>query len=385
MDMEKPEGRITELQQRMSDDAIDMVLIDDAESIYYFAGYWDYLGMEFGRPTLLVIPRWGDPILITPGLEAEMAGAMSWITDIREWTDGEGEEWRAQIDQITAGRAKLTIGMEVLKTHPVVSGYINRTLGESAVTDIAAILSEMRMVKTPAEIQTMRRAGQVAIAMCDAAVAAVDIGVPEYELALAGLAAGTRKAAELLGDTPRDAFFSPLIHDLQILQSGKDLSMVHRRPTRRKLQKGDPIYMCFCPFNLFKQVKLGFDREYFVGTISDAHAEIYATALRAQAAALSQVRPGVLAEEVHFASLEVYRSAGFGICYRTGRGIGVSHLEHPEFIAGDKTPLKAGMTFAVDGGITIPGEFGARVGDSILVTDDGFDYLTPYPKELRIL
>lgn len=84
MDMEKPEGRITELQQRMSDDAIDMVLIDDAESIYYFAGYWDYLGMEFGRPTLLVIPRWGDPILITPGLEAEMAGAMSWITDIRE-------------------------------------------------------------------------------------------------------------------------------------------------------------------------------------------------------------------------------------------------------------------------------------------------------------
>jgi len=97
------------------------------------------------------------------------------------------------------------------------------------------------------------------------------------------------------------------------------------------------------------------------------------------------IRPGVLAEDVHFASLEVYHGAGFGICYRTGRGVGYSFLEQPEFKDGDKTPLQAGMTFAVDGGITIPGKFGARVGDSIVVTDDGFEYLTPYPKQLQVL
>jgi Xaa-Pro aminopeptidase len=84
-------------------------------------------------------------------------------------------------------------------------------------------------------------------------------------------------------------------------------------------------------------------------------------------------------------ALGVYQKAGFGICYRTGRAIGHSFLEKPEFKDGDKTPLQAGMTFAVDGGITIPGEFGARVGDSIVVTENGFEYLTPYPKELRIL
>jgi Xaa-Pro aminopeptidase len=106
---------------------------------------------------------------------------------------------------------------------------------------------------------------------------------------------------------------------------------------------------------------------------------------RAQAAALEMIRPGVPAEEVHAAAVEVYQKAGFGICYRSGRGIGYSYLEKPEFKEGDKTPLKAGMTFAVDGAITIPGEFGARVGDSIVVTENGFDYLTPYPKELRIL
>ena len=45
-------GKITQLQEQMKDSGIDMVLLDDAESIYYFAGYWDYLGMEFGRPTI---------------------------------------------------------------------------------------------------------------------------------------------------------------------------------------------------------------------------------------------------------------------------------------------------------------------------------------------
>jgi Xaa-Pro aminopeptidase len=176
-----------------------------------------------------------------------------------------------------------------------------------------------------------------------------------------------------------------MIHNLQILQTGPDLAMVHRRPTIRRIVNGDPVYMCFCPFTLFKQIKLGFDREYFVAKVSDEHARIYEITLKAQAAALEMIRPGVRAEEVHFASLEVYQSEGFGICYRTGRGVGHSYLERPEFKEGDRTILQAGMTFAVDGGITIEGEFGARVGDSIVVTDDGFEYLTPYPKELRIL
>jgi Xaa-Pro dipeptidase len=92
------------------------------------------------------------------------------------------------------------------------------------------------------------------------------------------------------------------------------------------------------------------------------------------------IRPGVNAENVHFASLEVYQTEGYGICYRTGRDVGYSYLESPEFKNGDRTILQAGMTFAVDGGITIEGEFGARVGDSIVVTEEGSEYLTPYPK-----
>ena len=243
----------------------------------------------------------------------------------------------------------------------------------------------MRMVKTSEEIETMRQAGQVAIAMCEGGIKAIGEGVPEYEIALAVISGGTRKAAEFLGDEGTDGLFSPTIHNLQILQSGPYLSMVHRRSTVRRIQKEDPVYMCFCGIANFRNFKLGFDRQYFVETVKDEHARIYETALRAQAAALEMIRPGIMAEEVHGASSEIYSDAGFGISYRTGRGIGYSFLEKPELKKGDKTLLQVGMTLAVDGGITIPGTFGARVGDSIVVTENGFEYLTPYPKELRIL
>ena len=377
--------RVIEFQTRIADEDIDLAIIHDPDNIYFLSGFWGYLGMDFGRPTILVIPRTGTPTLITPGLEAEMAANMTWVEDIREWTDGLDGEWQTLLDNLLDSSKIINAGVEPFRTHPVVFNYIRQKFSDSYLKDISKILAEMRMIKTPEEIEVMRQAGQVAVAMCEAAVRTIAEGVPEYEISLAAIAGGTRKAAEFLGNRKSERLYSPMIHNLQILQSGPELAMVHRRPTIRRMIKGDPVYMCFCPFTLFKQIKLGFDREYFVGSVSDEHARIYEIALKAQAAALETIRPGISAEDVHFASLEVYQTNGFGICYRTGRGVGYSYLECPEFKDGDKTVLQAGMTFAADGGITIEGEFGARVGDSIVVTEDGFDYLTSYPKVLRIL
>ena len=382
---DNPENRVLEFQRRLADEKIEMALIHDPDNIFYLTGFWGYLGMEFGRPTILIIPQSSSPALVTPGMEAEMATAMTWIGDIRQWTDGLDGEWQSQLDTFLGGLKNTIVGIEPLKTHPMVSDYIKTKFHDSSLTDISGILSDMRMVKSPAEIDTMRQAGQVAVAMCEAAVHTIAEDIQEYEISLAAITAGTRKAAELIGGEKPDSLLSPMIHNLQIFQSGPELSMVHRRPTLRRIQKGDPVYMCFCPFTLFRQVKLGFDREYFVGQVSDEHARIYEIALKAQAAALEAIRPGGSAEDVHFAALEVYQSEGFGICYRTGRGVGYSYLERPEFKDGDKTILRPSMTFAVDGGITIEGEFGARVGDSIVVTDNGFEYLTPYPNKLQVL
>ena len=382
---EKLQERMIDFQNRLGDEKIDLALIEDADNIYYLSGYWGYLAMDFGRPTILIVPQSGSPTIITPGLEAEMARAMAWIEDIREWTDGVGGEWAAHLQDLLGGFKNKRIGILRHKTHPMILECLQSEFPGVPSVDISDTLADMRMVKSPEEIAVMRQAGQVAIAMCEGGVNAIAEGVPEYEIALAVIAGGTRKAAEFLSETDGDSLFSPTIYNLQILQSGHDLSMVHRRSTVRRIQPGDPVYMCFCGVANFKQFKLGFDREVFVGKVSDEHARLYGIALKAQAAALEMVRPGVPAEEVHAAALEVYQKAGFGICYRSGRGIGYSFLEKPEFKEGDKTPLQPGMTFAVDGAITIPGEFGARVGDSIVVTQTGFEYLTPYPKDLRIV
>ncbi|NIQ37178.1 MAG: M24 family metallopeptidase [Proteobacteria bacterium] len=382
---ESSQKRALLLQRRMAEKKADYVILSDPDTIYYMSGFWGYMGMELGRPTIVVVPASGSFALITPTMETDMARAMTWIEDIRGWIDGIGEEWKKHVRDLLGSAEKITIGIEQSQIHPVILEGLRREAPEATFVDFSDVVAEMRMIKSPQEIEVMRQAGQVAVAMCEAGVHAIGEGVPEYEVALAVIKGGTRKAAEFLRLEGRGGRHSPMIYNLQALQSGKDTSIVHRRPTVRAIQKGDPVYMCFCGIANFKQFKLGFDREYFVGTVKDDHARIYEVAIGAQQAALDVIRPGVTAEEVHKAANEVYQKAGFGSTYRTGRGIGYSILESPQLKEGDKTPLQPGMTFAVDGGVTVPGQFGARVGDSVVVTEGGYESLTPYPKDLRIL
>ncbi len=377
--------RAAELQRRMADEGIDLFVVADPDSVYYLSGFCGYLGMEFDRATMVVLPRTGDPTLITPAMEADMGRAMSWIAEVREWTDGIDGEWMGHLADLAGQPANRVIAVEADKTHPRILKVLRRGAGQASIRDGTAILSDMRMIKSPNEIAVMRQAGMVAVAMCQAGREALAVGVPEYEVALAVIAGGTRKAAEFLDNDGSDRFVSPTIYNLQIMQSGRHTCMVHRRSTVKKLEKGDPVYFCFCGVANFKQFKLGFDREFFLGSVTDSHARIYETAVRAQQAALSMVRPGAIADDVHAAAEEVYRSAGFDPGYRTGRGVGYSFLEQPQLKRGDKTRIEAGMTFAVDGGITVPGDFGGRIGDSIVVTNHGFEYLTEYPRELTIV
>jgi Xaa-Pro aminopeptidase len=123
---------------------------------------------------------------------------------------------------------------------------------------------------------------------------------------------------------------------------------------------------------------------FFVGHASDAAARVQEAAISAQQAAIAAIRPGVTAQSVAEAANEVYRARGYQTGYRTGRSIGMSYLEAPELKAGDLTVLQPGMTFAVDGGISLDGQCGGRIGDSVVVTETGCDYLTDYPRELLI-
>ncbi len=377
------EQRTAHLQQRLRDAAINAVVLCDSDSIAYFGGYWNYLGIEFGRPTMMVVPANDTPSIVTPLMESDMCRAMSWVDNILPWEDGDGSPWGDAM-RSAVGHGKMTLGIEAAKTPPVIAGYMGAHMPSARLTDVSRLIGEMRVLKDADEIAIMRQAGQVAVAMVEGGRTALGIGVPEYELALAVIAAGTRKAAEFL-DPVKDRFVSPTIHNLQVLQSGHDTCMVHRRSSVRCLEHGDPVYFCFCGMVNFKHYKLGFDRNFFIGAATDEQARNHEITLAAQQAALDAIRPGAVAEDVHACADAVYRDAGHAPGYRTGRAIGYSFLESPELKVGDKTVLKAGMSFAVDGGITVQGQYGTRIGDSIVLSEDGFEHLTPYPRELAII
>jgi Xaa-Pro aminopeptidase len=241
----------------------------------------------------------------------------------------------------------------------------------------------MRMIKSAPELQLARHAGVVANAMMAAGRAAIGAGVAEFEVALATAQAGTRMAAELLAQHYPTSDMSPNTHFLQIMASGEDIIKTHHRACNRVMRRGDPVFLCFCGMTNFHKFKLGFDRTFWIDEIVDeTQIGVYQVALDSQAAALSALRPGVLAEEVHAAYAEVIQSAGYEYPFRCGRGTGFSYLEKPQLVTGDRTLLQPGMVLAVDGSVTTA-SFRAQVGDSFIITADGYEAITAHPKAIE--
>ena len=377
------QSRTVALQSKLRQNNIALALITDDDSVYYYSGFYDYLHMDFGRPTILVVPMDGECLLITPMMELEMAQGMTWIENIQPWLDGMGEEWRGPLHKAVADNSKGIIGIEPSQMPALVRSYVDDIVDREQQADVAPLIAEMRMIKSPEELQLARHAGQVAEAMMKAGSDTIGAGVPEFEVALATSAAGTRKAAELLEKHYNDAAMSPNTHFLQIMASGSDITMPHHRATPRKMQRGEPVFLCFCGMTNFHRFKLGFDRTFWIGEITDPRqAEIYQVAIESQQAALKVIRPGITAEEVHAEYAEVIQSAGYDYPFRCGRATGFSFLEKPELVFGDKTPLQPGMVLAVDGSVSVANYFRAQVGDSIIVSENGYEALTSFPKEI---
>ncbi|MEC9330381.1 MAG: Xaa-Pro peptidase family protein [Pseudomonadota bacterium] len=374
-------SRMETLRAALGAAGLDVALVSDDDSVYYLTGFYDYLHMTFGRPTLLVVPADGESLLITPTMELDMAEASAVVDRIEPWNDGLGEEWREALPGALAGVGRVAIEPELMP--PVVRAFVGTLVEAERLADVTPIIADMRMIKSAEELDLARHAGEVANAMMNAGRAAIGDGVPEYEVALATSAAGTRKAAELLAAHYCDARMSPNTHFLQIMASGKEITMPHHRASTRVMRRGEPVFLCFCGMTNFHRFKLGFDRTFWIGEVTDATQQaVYQTALDSQAAALAVLRPGVTAESVHAAYAEVIQGAGYEYPFRCGRATGYSFLEKPQLVFGDQTVLTPGMVLAVDGSVSIAKTFRAQVGDSFIVTEDGYEPLTTHPKAL---
>lgn len=375
------ENRMDQFRVKLDAAGIDVAFITDEDNVYYLTGYYDYLHMEFGRPTILAVQTHAETTLITPTIDLNTALSSARVDRVCAWNDGSGEEWRAEIPSIVNKSRYLSLEEDHMPS--VVRRYIHTVAGSKKVVNASPILSSMRRIKSAEELQMARHAGEVANAMMNAGRAVVGDGVAEFEVALVTAEAGTRKAAELLSTHYSDADMSPNIHFLQIMASGDTVTKTHHRASTRIMRFGEPVFLCFCGMTSFHRFKLGFDRTFWIGEITDTQqVDVYQTAVDSQSAALSALKPGVTAESVHAAYAEVIQDAGYDYPFRCGRATGFSYLEDPQLVTGDKSILEPGMVLAVDGSVSVD-SFRAQVGDSFVITDDGFEPLTEHPKSLE--
>ena len=141
--------RTTEFQARMSEANIDAMFLMDPDSIYYFTAFWGDLGVEFCRPSIVIIPRNEEPIIITSSIEGEMCKRMSWISKIHLYHDSVGREWIDPLETILAKYKNHKIAVIPNKVPALVLNYFHKTDWNNKFINGENILSLQRMIKSP--------------------------------------------------------------------------------------------------------------------------------------------------------------------------------------------------------------------------------------------
>ncbi len=377
--------RTVRLQEKLGPAGLDAMILSSPGDIYYFGGFWGYMGAF--RKVYMMVPADGPPTMVTSRLEEAYTRASTWVSDLRPYTEYPEPgvtEWEleavARIVVEKVGRDG-HVGYEEDDLSAGGFAALQGLLPKTRFTPAKSLIYQLRIIKDSQELAIMKKVGQVGMAQAEAIGRKVEPGVPEYELANAGRAAGSRRAAELMEEG--ELRFSPLIPGVQVVNSGGEkAAWVHGRAGTRRLEVSDVVDTCYCETATFMGYWLGFDRPFASGRPSQRMVDIMKIALETQQAALDAIRPGVRACDVDKAACDVLERHGL-LQYRrhrTGRGVGVDGAEKPELRASDETILQQGMTFSVEPGIYIPGELRVRFGDSVAVTEEGYLNFTPFPK-----
>lgn len=126
-------------------------------------------------------------------------------------------------------------------------------------------------------------------------------------------------------------------------------------------------------------------RSFYKGTPTAKYEAVYNLVLQANLAGIAAVKPGVKLKEVDLAARKVIEEGGYGeyFTHRTGHGIGIEVHEFPDVSSINDMILEEGMTFSIEPGIYLPDEFGVRIEDIVLVTQEGCEVLNKYTKALQ--
>jgi Xaa-Pro aminopeptidase len=232
-----------------------------------------------------------------------------------------------------------------------------------------ALVEQARMVKDAEEISKIRGAAELGASLFDSALATIRPEVSEVEVAAEMEYAARKAGAEGMSFET-------------IIASGARAALPHGRASEAAVQAGGFVV---CDFGVILH---GYcsdrTRTVYVGVAAGEARRIYAAVLQAQQAAIEAVRPGAPAGRVDGAARKMLKLQGLArhFTHSTGHGVGLEIHEAPRVAQGQQEILKPGMVITIEPGVYLPGRWGVRIEDMVVVTENGCEVLAPTQKEL---
>lgn len=327
--------------------------------------------MSHERPFLLVVPADGPAAALVPNLELGSWDTVGFDGAVFDWRDqtGYADAFAALMDHL--GIASLGVEGQVMRV------FVHHALLAAQpalkITDAEREISGLRMIKTDADIAAMHEAIDISERALHRTLASVKLGQTETQI--------EQMLIKTLFDEGADGLaFSPII----VAGDASAMPHAHARPDYH-VKAGDALLVDF------GARKNGFaadiTRTVFLGHVTDEGRAVYETVLAANMAGLAVTRAGVTAHKIDDVVTSVLEASPFAdrIRTKTGHGLGRDVHEAPYIVRGNHMPLPAGTVYTNEPGLYEIGNFGVRIEDDVLVTKNGYETLTHFPKELMIL
>ena len=357
-------ARLAGLRERMNAQGVDLVALAPSAHMDWLVGFHPLL---CERPCLLLVGPEREAFLM-PALNAEGSRVETAIP-FHVWADDAGpvDAFSAALADVGAAAARHVVLDETMRID--FASLLLDALPEAKRSFTDDTLSYLRMRKDAREYAALKMNALVADRAMQAGFAAIRPGMTEKEL------------AAIIFDHFASEGARP---DFAVVAAGSNGAFPHHHTGDRVLAEGDAVVMDI------GGTKGGFPsditRMAVVGRPPEGYGQIHTIVERAVQAALKAARPGALARDVDAAARKVITDAGYGeyFVHRTGHGMGIGGHEPPYITATSDTVLAEGMVFSIEPGIYIPGRFGIRLEDIVILRADGPEILSALPRETYI-
>ncbi|HTK82919.1 MAG TPA: Xaa-Pro peptidase family protein [Bacteroidota bacterium] len=352
--------RVERAKELMAEQHIDALFMEGGTTLGYFTG------AGWGRSERLfamIIPRKGDPQYIAPKFEEARAQEQVGTSRLLTWEEHESPY--ALVHQILtdAGALTGTIAIEETTRQFVTEG-IAQSLSSVRLVSGTSVTAGCRSVKSAHEIELMQIANDMTMEVYKAAVPQLKEGMKEQEFG--GIISGLFREFGVGGGA--------------LVLFGEAAAYPHGTVKEHTLKEGQPVLIDGgCSVEGYAS---DITRMAAFGTPSEKMVKVFSIVRDAQSAALAAAKPGAAAEDIDAAARKVIVDAGYGPDYkyfthRLGHGIGLEGHEWYYLVRGNKRKEEPGNTHSNEPGIYIPGEFGVRLEDEMLITDSGAKLLLP--------